>query len=312
MSCTGNGERRELQITAYLDGELDLTSALELESHLEQCPDCARSLAAQRALQQAIAGADLHYRPAPDQVRRLRRKIAGGPAAPAWWADGPRLRAIAALLLVAVASWSLGRRWPARPERVPVAAAGRSGDTGTGGISGTAGTGLSGAAGTAGAALAEQVLASHVRAQLAGHPEDVASSDRHTVKPWFAGHLDYSPPVVDLAARGFPLRGGRLDYVGGRPVAVLTYQAGNHLVSIFVWPAEPAGAATAGSAGAESKPTAATAAAAAPEASSRRGFNQLRWTQAGMTWWAISDVSPDRLDDLVRRLRAELPPPPER
>jgi anti-sigma factor RsiW len=311
MSCTGNGERRELQITAYLDGELDLTSALDLESHLEQCPDCARSLAAQRALQQAIAGADLRFRPAPDQVRRLRRKIAGRPSAPAWWAGGPRLRAIAALLLVAVASWSVGRRWPVRPEGVPAAAAaGRNGDTGTGMVFGAAGT-----AGAA-SALAEQVLASHVRAQLAGHPEDVASSDRHTVKPWFAGHLDYSPSVIDLAAQGFPLRGGRLDYVGGRPVAVLTYQAGNHLVSLFVWPAEPAGSAAsaAGRAAGEPKPMGASGAVSplsAPEASSRRGFHQLRWTQAGMTWWAISDVAPDRLDDLVRHLRAELPSAPQ-
>src|SRR6202040_2881096 len=94
--------------------------------------------------------------------------------------------------------------------------------------------------------IGEQVLASHLRAQLSGHPEDVASSDRHTVKPWFAGHLDYSLPVIDLAAQGFPLRGGRLDYVGGRPVATLVYQAGNHPVSVLVWPAAAVAAPPAG------------------------------------------------------------------
>ncbi|HLX06414.1 MAG TPA: anti-sigma factor [Thermoanaerobaculia bacterium] len=294
MSCIGDGERREVQITAYLDDELDLTSVVELESHFERCPACAGELAAQRALKQAIGAADLRYRPGPDQVRRLRRQLGGGQAPPAWRV-GPRLRAVAALLLVAVGSWTLGRRWPARPQ---VPGAERS-------------DGVAGDAGPDASPLAEQVLASHVRAQLAGHPEDVASSDRHTVKPWFGGHLDYSPPVIDLAAQGFPLRGGRLDYVGGRPVAALVYQAGNHLVSVFVWPADGPGAAPTVRTGAS--PTGAPAAGGVPPAgaavaSSRRGFQQLRWTQAGMAWWAVSDVAADRLDDLVRALRAELPP----
>jgi anti-sigma factor RsiW len=306
MSCSDDGARRELQITAYLDGELDLTSALELEDHLARCPDCARSLAARRALGQAIAAADLRFRPAPEQVRRLRRRLAGGARAedeirrPVWtrawlaWLAGPRLRALAALLLVAVASWSLGRRWPVGPAGAGGAGgteARQGGRTPAAGQS-TAVAGQGAVAAGEGADLTEQVLAGHVRALLSGRPEDVPSSDRHTVKPWFAGRLDYSPPVADLAAAGFPLRGGRLDYVGGRPVAALVYQAGNHLVSVFAWPAGDSGD------GADAA------------ASSRRGFNQLRWVQAGMAWWAVSDVAADRLADLVRRLRAELRPAP--
>jgi anti-sigma factor RsiW len=293
MSCTGNAAERQLQITAYLDGELDLTAALDLERHLAECAACERSLAAQRALGEAIGAADLRFRPAPEQVRRLRRALGGGAPGPSlrsWWAD-PRLRSLAALLLVAVASWSVGRSWPA-PGAGGSGAAGRDARQ-------TARPGTAAAAGPQGA-LAEQVLASHLRALLAGRPEDVASSDRHTVKPWFAGRIDYSPPVVDLAAQGFPLRGGRLDYVGGRPVAALVYQAGNHLVSVFVWPAAPGDAAT---------PAAGGSGPAAPLAGSRRGFQMLRWSQAGMTWWAVSDVAADRLDELVRRLRAELSPP---
>lgn len=299
MTCIGDGGERELQITAYLDGELDLTSALDLERHLEECSHCAAVLGAQRAMQQAIGKADLRFHPTAQQARRLRQAI-GAPAASAaapWWRQ-PQLRSLAALLLVAVgvaAGWSAGRRWPAPP----AAAAGAQGAE-------TAGTDAAGAeaagAEAAGAETAEairgQVLASHLRAQLSGRPEDVASSDRHTVKPWFAGRLDYSPPVVDLAAEGFPLRGGRLDYVGGRPVAALVYQAGNHLVSVLVWPAGPEAAAGSG--------------AHAPgdvAAGSRRGFQLRRWTQAGMTWWAVSEVAADRLDDLVRRLRAEIPSP---
>jgi anti-sigma factor RsiW len=276
MSCIGDAGERRLQIAAYLDGELDLTAALDLERHLEECAGCARALAAQRALGEAIRGADLRFRLSPEQHRRLRRRLGGRPAPRALWA-GPQLRAAAALLLVALTSWTVGRRWPAAPEaRQP---------------------------------LAEQVVASHVRALLAGHPEDVASTDRHTVKPWFAGRIDYSPPVVDLAAQGLPLRGGRLDYVAGRPVAALIYQAGKHLVSVLVWPAEAAAAT-----GPEtSAPTGAAA------AESRRGYQILRWSQAGMTWWAVSDAAADRLAEFVQRLRAALsaapsppsgPPPP--
>lgn len=281
MTCTGDGGERELQITAYLDGELDLTSALDLERHLAECPHCAAALAAQRAMQQAIGAADLRYRPTAQQARRLRRAL-GAPAAVGWWRQ-PQLRAIAALLLAAVgtvAGWTAGRRWPAPPAAAALPAL---------------------------PAVGEQVLASHVRAQLSGRPEDVASSDRHTVKPWFAGRLDYSPPVVDLAAQGFPLRGGRLDYVGGRPVAALVYQAGNHLVSVLVWPAGPEAAAAAASAPAG--PTGPAGPAGDIAAATRRGFQLRCWTQAGMTWWAVSEVAGDRLDELVRRLRAELPPP---
>jgi anti-sigma factor RsiW len=290
MICTGDGGQRELQITAYLDGELDLAGVLDLERHLEECPRCAGLLAAQRAMQQAIGAADLRFRPTLPQARRLRRTL-GAPPAAAWWRQ-PQLRSIAALLLVsvgAIAGWSAGRRWPAPAAPPSPRSPATSASPETPATPATPET-------PATPAITEQVLASHLRAQLSGHPEDVASSDRHTVKPWFAGHLDYSPPVIDLAAQGFPLRGGRLDYVGGRPVAALVYQAGNHLVSVLVWPA-----------GRDAAPGSAAAATSAAAASSSRGFELRRWSQAGMIWWAVSDVAADRLDDLVRRLRAELP-----
>jgi len=290
--CTGTGDERELQLTAYLDGELDLTAILDLERHLEECPRCAELLAAQRAMQQAIGAADLRFRPTLPQARRLRQALGapqaargpGGSRGSEWlaWSRHPQLRALAALLLLAIgtaAGWSAGRRWPRAEEA--------SEHRGRAATSAT----------PEAPAITEQVLASHVRAQLAGHPEDVASSDRHTVKPWFAGHLDYSPPVVDLAADGFPLRGGRLEYVGGRPVAALVYQAGNHLVSVLVWPAGP-----------DAAPGSAATASSAAAGSSRRGFQLRHWSQAGMTWWAVSDVAEDRLDELVARLRAQIPP----
>jgi anti-sigma factor RsiW len=306
MTCTGSSPgaaERLLQITAYLDGELDLTAAVELERHVEECAGCKRALEAQRALGEAIRAnaGELRFRPSPEEARRLRRALGGGAAPPVWWLSPPsqQLRSLAALLLVAVGAWSVGRRWPGVP------ASSESSAT-------SAAQAPAAAPGAPAVPITEEILASHLRALLAGHPEDVASSDRHTVKPWFAGRIDYSPPVVDLAAQGFPLRGGRLDYVAGRPVAVLVYQAGNHLASVYVWPADAAavGAAAGGAASA-------TGAAGAPAAaSSRRGFQLLRWTQADMTWWAVSDVAPEHLAELVRKLRQALPaspapPPPQ-
>jgi anti-sigma factor RsiW len=253
MSC----ERTELEVAAYLDGELDLASALDLERHLAECAACARALDAQRALREAVGAAGLRYHPSPAQTWRLRRSLheAAGPAgvpAHSW----RRLQRIAALLLVVAASWSLGRF----------------------------------AAPRAGADLGRQVVESHLRSLLTGHPVDVQSADRHTVKPWFTGKLDYAPTVVDLAGDGFPLVGGRLDYLGHHPVAILVYRSDRHVINLFTWPA----AATPDRSG------------RAPSASERQGFHTLHWSQAGMTYWAVSDVEEARLRRFAQVLSARL------
>ena len=137
-------------------------------------------------------------------------------------------------------------------------------------------------------ALTEDLVASHVRSLMADHLSDVASSDQHTVKPWFSGKLDYAPPVQDFANQGFALAGGRIDYVDHRAVAALVYRRKEHVINAFVWPA--------------------TQADSSVRQRTRRGFNMIEWNAEGMRYWVVSDVSLDDLEEFARLTRA--PPPP--
>lgn len=257
-------------VPGYLDGELDLSLTIEMETHLRVCAECAQELERQQALRAALQRSSLAYA-APSALReRIQSSLrSSAPAetperAGAWrpsqlWRPLHHLRwagAFAVLALCAVTAWQLlpGLRGPASSQQ-----------------------------------LATEVFASHVRSLEGNHLMDVVSTDQHTVKPWFDGKLDFSPPVEDLASDGFPLVGGRLDYLEGREVAALIYQRRKHFINVFVWP---------GAAGSSSTQT----------LEPRQGYNMMRWTREGFEFWAVSDVNAQDLADFVRLLEARITP----
>jgi anti-sigma factor RsiW len=239
-------------IHAFTDGELDLSKSLEIETHLRECQTCALAREEIRGLGLLMKDASLRFTPSASFEKRLRsavrREAREKPAKQSWWRWS---MAAVSVLVVVLAVWA-GTVILNRPS---------SNDL-----------------------VAREVVASHVRSLMAQHLTDVPSSDQHTVKPWFDGKLDFSPPVRDLSQQGFELKGGRLDYIDSRPVAALVYQRRQHLINLFVWPANS-----------NSKSTA--------QASVRQGYNLIRWTNAGMEWWAVSDLNLAELQEFVQRLQ---------
>lgn len=235
---------------AHFDGELDAANAAAFEAHLTTCPGCAAALADLHALHDRLSDPALRT-PAPESLRARIEAAIAADAAPA------RRRAPSALL-----PWGVSGGLAALAASLAVVAALPSRTD-----------------------LADQLVADHVRSTLATHLVDVASSDRHTVKPWFNGRLDFAPPVPDLAPQGFPLIGGRLDYLDGRVVAALVYRRNKHLINVFVRP-EPTGVSLPGL----GRP--------------HEGYNLVRWTEHGLEFWAVSDVDSGELRALRDAFRA--------
>jgi anti-sigma factor RsiW len=251
-------ECKELQelLHCYVDGELAAEQRSAAEAHSARCADCRKLVQEEKGWQQAIRRAGTYYT-APELVREriagMTRRAAGSTAAAAKGATAAPWRgwAVAASLLLAVALSS--------------------------------GVSLSVFTPSATESLQQDVVASHVRSLQMDHITDVASSDQHTVKPWFNGKLDYAPPVEDFAAEGFPLTGGRLDYVGHRSVAALVYRHAQHPINLFILPSREANSA--------------------PRGAVDSGYNVLHWTKDGMAFWAISDLNAAELGDFEKLLQ---------
>ncbi|WP_248322385.1 anti-sigma factor [Caballeronia sp. Sq4a] len=141
--------------------------------------------------------------------------------------------------------------------------------------------------------IAQEIVSSHVRALMSDRPIDVLSSDKHTVKPWFNGRIDYAPPVIDPAGPGYALVGGRLDYIGHRPVAVVVYRYLKHPIDVYVFPEKASG-------GAQKD-------AKAVVTRSDDGYALARWNQDGMTFWAVTDASGAVLHQFIQAIEAGAP-----
>jgi anti-sigma factor RsiW len=234
-------------LDAYVDNELGGAGLLRLQEHLAWCVACRPRLADRVTLGRLVR--TLPYHQAPDL---LRTAIATAGTPPR---RGTQLFAWAAAVTMAV---SLGGATAVRMVRVRQAA----------GVT---------------ASIVDGVVGSHVRALTTDHLFDVRSSDEHTVKPWFLGKLDFSPPVEDLATLGFPLVGGRVDDVAGEPVAALVYQRQLHAIDLFIC-REATGTMT-------------------EDVRSVRGFQLRHWSRGGMSFWAVSDLNDADLAEFERALR---------
>jgi mycothiol system anti-sigma-R factor len=271
-----NCEEATKLMDGYLDGELDPITSQTIEQHLRDCPNCDQAYKMHGSLIRVIGNTAPYYK-APAELRErirssLREEMVArpmrnvgrdvqplfptrqpGPRTVLFGASWNWLALAAAILLAAIISWNLLPQLQ-RP--------------GTDQL------------------LATQLIASHVRSLMASHLTDVASSDQHTVKPWLDVKLDFAPPVVDLASQGFPLIGGRLDYLDNRPVAALVYQRRKHFINVFVWPGE--------------------AAAARPAmAMSHQGYQLLHWANSDFNYWVVSDVSANDLQTFKQQFEAQ-------
>jgi anti-sigma factor RsiW len=264
------------QLGAFVDGELDLSRQLEIEKSIEQDAAARAGADSLRRLRETVRNA-ADYHPAPAALReRLAAQFAAAPASDAQAsaagsATAPRASGRGAVR-AGESSWQRWFAW--RPMGLSLAFSALL----------AWGVGLSLLAPGADERLAQDAIASHVRATLGQRLVDVESSDQHTVKPWLSARLDFSPPVHDLPVHGLVAVGGRIDYLDGHPVAVLVYKQREHVIDAFVWPTREADSAVV--------------------SSTRRGFNVQHWSRGGMTWWLVSDLNRDELAVVARALEA--------
>jgi anti-sigma factor RsiW len=249
MTCE---ETRSL-LDGYIDGELDLVRSMEVERHAKGCDSCRTELRGLSALHQSIGSSDMRYSAPKELLSRINKSLKKEGAKRSvsgksrLWIPLAYTVAAAVIVIVAVGMW----RSSTEQNRI-----------------------------------ADQVVASHVRSLMADHLFDVQSTDQHTVKPWFHGKLDYAPPVQDFARQGYPLVGGRLDYIAGRPVAAVVFQKRQHPINLFVWPLKDSSNSR-------------------PRNLMRSGYNIVEWNKDGMEHWLISDLSDNELRAFAQMLQEQ-------
>jgi len=251
-------------IDAYLDGELDAATCMRVEEHLAGCPACREKLESRQILTSLVAEEAPRYTASPFLATRIRAMLREEEPAPElertpapWWSF-------------------LSLRWIY---------------SGVGTALAVVAFTLFFAAPGAFPELAQEGINDHIRSLQVNHLMDVASTDQHTVKPWFAGKLDYSPQVIDLKTQDYPLIGGRLDVLGGRNVAAIIYQRRKHYINLFVWPSD--------------------AAAIGDRATEKDGYHVISWTQNGMNYMAVSELGVKELKDFTGMIRTQVVPPLE-
>ncbi len=251
-----NCQEVSLFMSAYQDRELGIRDTVEFEQHLQSCPACLAQYEKECQLHQRIK-AKANYFQAPSylasQISSSLPELKIDTARSFRWPGWLGLSAGAITLAAVACTFVLYISMPSAEDQ-----------------------------------LAEEVIANHVRSLMADHLSDVASSDQHTVKPWFNGKIDYAPQVIDLATEGFPLVGGRLDYLKSRPVAALVYRHRLHSINVFVFPEQLGDQAT--------------------KSMTEQGYHLVHWRREAMNYWVISDLSAKELKDFVDQLQTHLNP----
>ncbi|HZC97741.1 MAG TPA: anti-sigma factor [Bradyrhizobium sp.] len=248
MTC----DEAEVLLHALIDGELDAGHAREVEGHIAHCPHCAAALKDYREMSKAIAEAGVRYTAPPELRRRIEASL-------------PQPRQLQSRRAV-LRGFAMGSAVSALAATGLVAIVLRNDDM---------------------ERIQSEVVSAHLRSLQAGHLTDVISTDQHTVKPWFNGKLDVSPPVIDLTAQGFMLIGGRLDYVDARAIGAVVYRRRQHVINLFV------------------AQTASTERHAA-KIETVQGFNIRHWSDRGLNYWAVSDLAKDELAEFGDKFEAAM------
>jgi anti-sigma factor RsiW len=249
-----NCEDSQVLLHGYLDRELDPSGSIAFEAHLASCKDCSREFERYKNLGAAIRNSADYFTAPPElrsaivsHLRPSRPNEGWRPSRlPVWQV------LVGSVTAVLIATLSLNTILEHR---------------------------------SAENFIAQEIVASHARSMMANHLFDVASSDRHTVKPWLDRNLDFAPTVADFAKQDFALAGGRLDYIDHREVAALVYRHRQHIVNVFIWPAGDAGVSL-------------------PHWITQQGYNLAHWTESGMNYWVISDADRSGLNDFVGLVRS--------